>query len=135
MEYILMEDSFTIGPFSTRVGMRDINIKRDKGVLVLLPATHQNAVDLVIDTMRIEGFKPKPDYLSRDPFVLKINGTNLEIREKDQLTIGIKFSFEEGDSLIYCLKAAFDKWIDISKANPSVGSKPQELGDTPFDGR
>lgn len=131
-----MEDSFKIGPFTVNVRLREISLTRDNGVVAFQPSVNNHAADLILDAMRIETYKRLPARLVRNPFVLYFREKNLELRLEEQNTEGIKFTFEEGDSLIYSIKAAFDKWIDISKANPSALSPAaKEMGDMPFDGR
>ena len=131
-----MEETFKFGPFSVKVNSREFSIVRDSSGVTFHPVSSENAINLISHAMRIENFATLPSKLVNSPYTLFFDkDRTLRLKESFQSGDGIPFSFSEGDTLIFALRAGLDKWLDVEKASRS-GTPIPPSADThnpPFD--
>src|SRR3990167_847790 len=130
-----MPNDLVIGPFTVRTALRDYKIERAPRTLVVSPPGAEDAISLVVDAMKIESFPLLPMQLDRGGFILRFSpDRSMVLSEKDRTESGVPFSFDEGDSLIYCLRSGLDLWISEDKALRGSHFIPaSSTADIPFD--
>ncbi len=132
-----MPNDLVIGPFTVRTGIREYFIHRNERSLTVHPGTAEDAVGVVLDAMKIESFPVLPASLERGAYIVRFSPVRtMVLSQRNDLSSGVGCTFEEGDSLIYCLKSGLDLWISEDKALRGGGAQAvpvSSLPDVPFD--
>jgi len=112
-----MEEQFVIDPFDIKVFLRDVSIGRNGDYLKFSPPSLKVAEELVLSAMRIETFPVLPKRLHIQPFSIAFDvNKEMDLQRDDENSETIHFTFDEGDSLIKALQAAYAKWTDVTRS-------------------
>lgn len=135
-----MDRALHRGPFNATVSIRDgVIVSRDDGSVQFAGGESDKLLAIMVSVMGVESYPMLPARLVTSPFECRFTTQRqIELRRGDQSADapGVRFTFTEGDDLIFIVKQATSKFLDkVTIKGPRPARVSFSTPDIPVEGR